>query len=69
MFKVMLVMLLGFAAVTMVFAIKEMPPHQSSAELDVSVEQSAKDVWDLETAETANKNGGQQHSHGGEAFC
>lgn len=68
MFKVMLVMLLGFVAVTMVFAIKDIPPHQSSAELDVSVERSAKDVWDLETAETAN-NGGQQHSHGGEPFC
>lgn len=67
MFKVMLVMLLGFVAVAMVFAIKEIPQRQSAVS-DGNVAHSDKDAWDLETAETANKNGGQQHSHGGEPF-
>lgn len=55
---------LGFVAVAMVFAIKEKPQHQLGV-LGVSVER-ANDFLDLETAETANNRGGQQHGHGGE---
>lgn len=58
-------MLLGFVAVAMVFAIEEIPQRQLEAS-GVGVERED-GFLDLETAETANNRGGQQHSHGGKS--